>query len=396
MYAALVALAVALPGQQIDVSTIDGAMLSGSLLSFEQQSVALESQGERVTLPFDSLLEVRFAKSGVAGTPQANNLSVQLSDGSKLGCSQVILKDRTLVVQTLAAGPIEAPVTAARAICFRELDGAIAEKWNDLSTSQPERDLLIVRNGDVLDRLEGTVSALDEKTLTFLAGDTPVAIDRTKPKLFGVVFSHSPAKEVAALCDLKLKSGDHLSVASLKFDSDEIRAGLTSGASVSISTENIEAIDFGRSKIDYLSDIEPRETRHTPLIGTTDLDSVFIVRRDHSDAGPETPIRIDGKSYSRGLVIHSKTELDYRLNGNYRRFAAVAGIEQLVRPNGHVVLTISADGKNLFSSEVTGTQPPVPLDLDISGARVLTISVDFGEDWDIADHLALGDARLIK
>lgn len=396
MYVALVALAVSLPSQQVDVSTVDGGTVSGNLLSFEKQSLTVESKEGEVSLPFDSLLEVRFSKVEGSGTPEADDLAVELSDGSKLGCSQATLKDRVLAATTLAAGQFVVPLTAARSIRFRKLDETIAEKWTEVAASQPARDLLIVRNGDVLDRLEGTVSALDEKTLTFLTGDTPVAIDRSKPKLFGVVFSHSPPAKVTALGEIKLTNGDHLSVAGLKLESDTVEATLPYGPIVSIPLEKLLAIDFGKSKIDFLSDLEPRATRHTPLIGTSELDSAFVVRRDHSDAGPKTPIRIEGKSYGRGLVIHSKTQLEYRLNGNYRRFAAVAGIEQLVRPNGHVVLTITADDKELFSNEVTGTQPPIPLDLDITGVKNLTIMVDFGEDWDIADHLALGDARLIK
>ena len=63
---------------------------------------------------------------------------------------------------------------------------------------------------------------------------------------------------------------------------------------------------------------------------------------------------------------------------------------------GDLDLVISADGKELFRRNVKGSDPPIPLDLDVTGARELTIFVDFAGDWDISDHLALGNARLIK
>ena len=104
-------------------------------------------------------------------------------------------------------------------------------------------------------------------------------------------------------------------------------------------------------------------------------DATAIVYR--SDAGPETPIRIDRQTYRRGLVIHSRTRLTYRLNGEFQRFVAVAGIEQLVRPRGDLDLVITGDVKVLFRRNVNGTDAPIPLDLSVTGVRELTIFVDF-------------------
>lgn len=396
MNAALIMVAVGLAAQQAEISTVDDRVVTGTLAAFDQKSVVIEADGRQVSIPLDSLLEIRFSKESAATRPDGDaGIGLQLADGSRLTCKQVVIQDRIVIADTEAAGRLETPVKSVRSLRFRASDAAVEKKWAELSESGPDRDLLVVRNGEVLDRLEGTVSALDEKTLTFLTGDTSVPIDRTKPRLFGVVFSHSPEAKDAGLCELKFLNGDRLTVKSLAVKPGTLEAVLT-GGSVTIPIDLVAAIDFGRGKIEYLSQLEPREIQHTPLIGTDELDSVFTIRRDRSDAGPDAPIRIDGKSYTRGLVIHSRTRLTYRLNGDYRRFVAVAGIEQLVRPNGNVTLTISADGKQLFDGPVTGTDSPIPLDLDVSGVRELVVLVDFGKDWDIGDHLALGDARLIK
>jgi hypothetical protein len=72
------------------------------------------------------------------------------------------------------------------------------------------------------------------------------------------------------------------------------------------------------------------------------------------------------------------------------------GIDALVGRRGNVRVVISADGKPLLETDVRGIDKPRLVDLDVSGRRELQILVDFGKDLDIADHLDLADARLIR
>jgi hypothetical protein len=72
------------------------------------------------------------------------------------------------------------------------------------------------------------------------------------------------------------------------------------------------------------------------------------------------------------------------------------GIDALVGRRGNVRVVISADGNPLLETDVRGTDKPRLVDLDVSGRRELQILVDFGKDLDIADHLDLADARLIR
>jgi hypothetical protein len=108
------------------------------------------------------------------------------------------------------------------------------------------------------------------------------------------------------------------------------------------------------------------------------------------------PLQVDGIRYAKGLALHSRTTLVYRLPGRFRRLVAVAGIDDRVRPRGNVRLVIRGDDRVLLDAAVAGTDPARPLDLDVAGVRRLTILVDFGEDLDVADHLDLCEARLLQ
>ncbi len=380
----------------VEVSIVDGSTLSGAITSLASGILAIDVDGETKSVPLDSVLEIRMP---AATKPQEDRdvptLRLHLASGGQLTCRQIVMQDRTVVAETVVAGELRLPLAAVAAIRFQSSDPAVDARWAELVQSAPDDDLLIVRNGDVLDRLDGTLSGLDADTLTFLVGDQRVPIDRTRPKLFGLVTARSSGDRKPPVGELRLRNGDRLPVESLALAGDVVQASVA-GIPANIRWSVIETIDLGRGKVRFLSDMEPRTLEHIPYVGVTALDSVFDVLKDHSDAGPDAPIRIDRQSFSRGLVIHSRTKLVYRLGGEYQRFVAVAGIEQLVRPRGDLDLIISADGRELFRQNIKGTDEPISLDLDVSGANELTIFVDFAGNADISDHLALGDARIIK
>ena len=57
------------------------------------------------------------------------------------------------------------------------------------------------------------------------------------------------------------------------------------------------------------------------------------------------------------------------------------------------------DGKEQIpgpEKELTGKDAPLPVRIDVSKARELTLVVDFGSYGDVQAHVNWGDARLIR
>ncbi|HEY2826653.1 MAG TPA: NPCBM/NEW2 domain-containing protein, partial [Pirellulales bacterium] len=94
--------------------------------------------------------------------------------------------------------------------------------------------------------------------------------------------------------------------------------------------------------------------------------------------------------------LYSRTAIDYRVPAGMKKFKATAGIDDSVRDIGNIRLKISADGKTLFDKPVTGKDVPVELDLEVAGAKRLSILVDYGDQFDAGDYLDLADARMLK
>ena len=133
-------------------------------------------------------------------------------------------------------------------------------------------------------------------------------------------------------------------------------------------------IDFSQGKIVYLSDLKAESVEWTPFIAAgkplASWSEFFRPRNDQSLRSG--PLEVGGKVYKKGLALHSRTTMVYRLPGQFQRFKAIAGIDDRFRPRGNVRLVIRGDDRVLVKLTVAGTdEQPQPIDLDLSGVRRL-------------------------
>jgi hypothetical protein len=126
------------------------------------------------------------------------------------------------------------------------------------------------------------------------------------------------------------------------------------------------------------------------------FDLEWPLRRDRSVGGGFLTLR--GVEYPKGLGVHSRGTITYRLGGKYRRFHATIGVDDSAAGRGSVVFKVLLDGKTAYKSDVlTGTSAPVAIDrLDVAGAKIMALSVDYATEGDILDHADWCDALLIQ
>ncbi len=166
-----------------------------------------------------------------------------------------------------------------------------------------------------------------------------------------------------------------------------------------LAADELGRLDFSVGKLQYLSDLTPASVNFTPRQsgGASDPNyaKLFSFKRDRAllDDGP---LLVDGQEYRRGLTMASRTEVTYVLPEGYRRFRALAAIDDRAGGRGNVELVITADGRELERRVVDGAAEPVRLDIDIAGVRRLTILADWGEYGDRNDDLNLCEARITK
>src|SRR5262249_27238815 len=126
------------------------------------------------------------------------------------------------------------------------------------------------------------------------------------------------------------------------------------------------------------------------------LKLAWPLRIDRSVSGGFLTLR--GVEYPRGLGVHSRNSVTYRLDGKFRWFHAILGVDDDTGGKGSVVFEVLADGKRTYKSEVlTGTSAPVSIErLDVSGVKALMLRVDYATQGDIQDHANWCDALLIR
>ena len=98
---------------------------------------------------------------------------------------------------------------------------------------------------------------------------------------------------------------------------------------------------------------------------------------------------------------------DRNLNTNVR-LASTLRFNQIVSADAHVAsqrtvirrparIRVLADDQVLFqTNSLTKSDQPESLDLDLTNRRSLQLEVDYGENYDVGDHVVWGEAMLIR
>ena len=100
------------------------------------------------------------------------------------------------------------------------------------------------------------------------------------------------------------------------------------------------------------------------------------------------PMNINGHPFLQGIGTHSPSEIVFDLQGAVKHFSCKAGVDLGAGAEGSVIFVVSADKKKLFTSPLMTTQrDPVTIDLDVTGAKELSLYVDPAgqNNWDQAD-----------
>jgi len=386
---------------EVEVETLDGTVMQGTLTDWTPEQIKMTGEAGEVHFTLSELLAVRFpGATDKADIPSST--SVELIDGSLLYGTELTVHGNQVTLARQQGQRLSIPTRQVAAVVLdtpthQTRAHQAQQQWRDLRKIDADGDLVIILRRDSLDYLEGVLGDVTDSTVGFrLDGD---AMQVPRSKVHGLVYFHSDevdlAPQVARVTD---RYGQHIEAQSVELIDQGFRVVSRSGVEIVLPRATLTEIDFSIGKVVYLSDLEYESIKWTPFYGLSNTSEEFRrasqPRRDAVVAGG--PLRLDGVEYAKGLGIRSRTEIVYRLPDAFRRFTALVGIDDAVRPRGHVKISIYADDRQLWTQEVDGKDPTLSLSLDISGAKRLKILVDYGRDQDVADHVDFCDARVSK
>jgi hypothetical protein len=401
---------------QVQVTTLSGDRQHGALEAVSATSVTLNAEGKSIVIPYPEVLVIRSTQVA----PSTSNeplIELKLVDNSRIRVQKLTSAGNLATIVHSQLGELKLPLSIVSSVRLAPADPKVDGEWTQLTERIIKKDLVAIRKGDVLDHLDGVIGGLGEATMQFqLEGDN---IPIKREKVFGLIFSKRESSAKKATAQFALVTGDRLAVKQIDWNGTIWKAKLASGLDLEIPADLFQALDCSLGKVTYLSDLEPRSVKFTPFFAHQNLSSVYEYRRDKDFEG--NPITLFERpsqrvSYEKGLAIHSRNVMKYRLGNEYRRFQSIMGIGAEV-PNGEVDIVIKGDQRVLFEGTVKALEADEKgnvhrvaaqkLDLDVTGVVELEILVDWGRDTmnregkpiranDIGDRLYLANARVIK
>ncbi|MHB0956150.1 MAG: NPCBM/NEW2 domain-containing protein [Pirellulaceae bacterium] len=388
------------PRLNVSVETLSGPQRTGTVVELTTERVTIESDGDRTTLNLRDLLAL-IVNDRPPANPPAAAAWIELVDGSQLEATRYTVQNRIASLQ-IGDRAVSLDARNIRSVRFHPPSPALDRQWREIVAGANHGDVAVLRRSKTsLDQLEGVFHDVTDEAVDFEYDEQRIAVKQAK--LEGIVYFHPVARDLPkTVCDVLETGGSLWRAQSLELAGEILRLTTTGGTDCELPVEQLARLDFAAGNVTYLSDLEFELVECTPFIATRlpakRILQLYQPRRDASFEGSGLWLGDSNnlQQYEKGLSIHSRSLLVFRLNEPYRKLTAVAGIDNRLRGHGNVLLVIQGDGRELVRQTISGKDPPVALDVNIEDVRRLEILVDFGETLDVADHLNLGNARIIK
>jgi len=255
-----------------------------------------------------------------------------------------------------------------------------------------QHDLLLLRNGDAI---SGDLLGMDGTTKkTRVQESRELAVENTR--IAAIAFNtqlaraHPPRGMYGRVI---LTDGSRLTLQSANADAKSLIGETDFKAKLTIRWEDIVALDLFHGSAHYLSDLRPKQYEYSSF-----LSERYEWVADRNVTEGQIVLRTkDGLShFDKGVGLHSQCKLVYALDGKYRTFEAMIGLDEMLGKNGDAEVRILVDGKETGAGRrLTHDGESWRVRMDVRNTQELTIEVNWGDGGHVGDAVDLGDARLI-
>ena len=375
-----------------DVTTNGGKKVTGKLVAVDSQGITFSNGTAQAKIAAKDILIVDFHNSA-APVPkdketgaEAKTTQVELLDGSTFRAAKSMIRGKIVEVELFPGPPtvtpplLDVPITMTFTVMRDSGNAKSREAWKKVLAARGKRDLYVIREGESLNFVQGTILGGTEKgdEVNFEKEDGSQTSLR-QSRAAGYIFAQTLPKEVPQmLCKVHDVFGNSLVAASVDLTSAGVLIKTVGGLTVKYpSTAALVKLDYSQGNVAYLSDLDPR--LDVPELPAAEkglrLNPALAYVRDHGLAGE--PLKLGNEVFSKGLLVAPDSVLSYTINGDYREFKALIGIpESTPDANLQAKVTIEADGRSLFSETIRRKDKPKAVSLDVKGVKSLRLIVE--------------------
>ncbi len=380
---------------------VDGPLATGALAGFTADGgVVIRGEEAKRTLAPDELVAWGTFRESTRGP------LILLSDGSTLVADPIGLTRAEVRIDSRLLGEFVLSKHVVRGIVLRVPAAAPArdQLLQRVVQRRDAHDWLLLANGD---ELTGQIMGqrYDEQQrvelLTFTATGAKQPTELPLQRIAALAFDNVLVDDLAPRDThflAGLRDGSQLRVASVAERSGRWELTLAAGLKLRLEDESLSedliAWQPLGTKVAYLSDLRTTSYKHIPF-----LTIEWPYFADRNCLGGQ--LRVGDAVYPKGLGMHSTSRLAYTIPAGYRQFQAELALDAAADSRGSVIFRVFVAGDDgawqaaYESPVVRGSDPPLPVRVDLNGARRLVLIVDFAERGDELDHADWLNARLV-
>ena len=313
-----------------------------------------------------------------------------LADGGLLVAEVFQADKERLTADSDLFGLVEIPLEVLAGVVFQlPADRHARDLLLDrVARADAESDLLILNNGD---EVGGQLEAIRDEAirLSTVVGPVDVEPHRVQAMVFNRALRRRPHPQglhaIAGFAD-----GSRLTAGRLVVDEQSLQIDVAEDLRWTAGPGDLVWLQPIGGRVSYLSDLKPADDRQVSF-----LDLSWPYRTDRNVTGGM--LRSGGRLHPKGLGVHSASRLTYLLSQPYRRFQAELSIDDGTSGRGSVRFRVFVDGSAKYASPIVrGGATPLPVSVDLAGAKRLDLVVDFADRADELDHANWLDARLVR
>ncbi len=378
---------------QVTLTDVDGTSLVGEFVALSPGEIIWKADGDERTTSLADLARIRFHRRLDTSRVPDPCLAFPKSGGRVSGAILETMPDG-FIMRTRFAKRLKLPFASLRAITF-EKEGwppeVLARYESALTGARPGEDLLLARSEKAADgvrEIPGILLELGPTSGEFRFNDRSRRV--RLEKIFALVFAASLEEPPGSSASMELSSGEVFTGSLSSIEDDLISFATHFDEVISCSLDEVESLTLNSDRIVYLDSLEPHSHTSSGMV-----QNGWMFRKNRNVFNQ--PMRMDAVEYEHGIGVHAHSEIQFRLGGRYETFAATIGIDDGVRPGGHVRFKVIVDGSVAYDGEpMTGADRATPISVPVSGAEWMTLIVETADHADIGDWANWAAARLIK
>lgn len=373
----------------VQVHQGDGTVTSGRLVGIGATEVRLADvagDAPAIALPVERVRTVRLVDRPADGGRKA---LLTLVDGSTLSGDEFMWDGKRPVELVRPEGRVEIPAERVRSVALLQdaAAGAGASRWQAAIPEGTSSDLVVVGTEDSHEFVECAITAVSPETVTVILDEETIPVKRAK--VIGMHWLRPTEGALASPGRLAVSvAGGVVRGNRVEWTAD----GLVVDGEIRLPAAMLAGIDYASGRTVGLAGVVAEKVTVEPwfgALGRGDGLEAFFAPRAVSLKGGAAAAQGAPVETKSSLLMRPRTVATWRLPADSRRLRTVVAPARGAQAADPVVVMVAVDDRELFRRQIDASTSTaadggaeestgIPIDLDLTGGRRLTVTVDFG------------------